>query len=64
MSWGLRKRLIGCNIAALRFMAAKASKPESEMTFETAVERLEAIVEAMETAGKGPETSILTQKTT
>jgi exodeoxyribonuclease VII small subunit len=29
-------------------MPAKAAKPETEMTFETAVERLEALVAAME----------------
>lgn len=32
----------------LRFMPAKASKTEPEISFETAVERLESLVEAME----------------
>jgi exodeoxyribonuclease VII small subunit len=36
------------SIVALHLMAAKASTPAPEMTFEAAVERLEEIVQAME----------------
>jgi exodeoxyribonuclease VII small subunit len=44
----LSKRRIGCNVAAPQFMPAKAAKPDPELTFESAIERLEALVEAME----------------